>query len=157
MGSVDSSQAIFITQLTLTNYLSLIAVVISIIALVISWLSFRRARKISEPKISHWRIEKHRVFIYTIEDYSVNRNLRIDKVKIKYQKKFFYRVKPIPPPKYLSDLFPQIIELSIINDDPFIGFKLLIYTNHKKLKAQHGWKTNYKENLELKKYNPPPP
>lgn len=156
MGSLDSTQSIFITQLTSTNYLSLVAIIISIIALIISWLSFRRTKNISEPKISGWRIEKHRVFIFTIEDYSVNRNLRIDKVKIKYQKKYFYTLKPIPPPKYFSDRFPQIIELSIINDDPFVGFKLFIYTNHKKLKTQYGWKTNYKENLELKKHNPRP-
>lgn len=109
------------------------ALIISIIALILSIMNYRRISFINKPKVSNAYF-MYNYYKIEIEDYSGGKNLRIDKVYILTKKKFFHK-------KYKIDFDLEknndrtIVSLSISQRLEY--FNTIIKTNYGRLKISH--------------------
>ncbi len=132
MGLTDSTQTSLIHQLTPSNYIALFALLISILAIIISWLSFKRSGKISIPKVVG-ESTRGKNYILHIQDFSSSKNLRIDKVFVKRKNKLGYKRINFDEHR-LSDQVPPIVELLLPEEIGDFIYKIILETNYKKIK-----------------------
>lgn len=118
---------ILLSTMKFSDIVSAIAVLISFFAFIYSRKSYRRIEKIEEPKIHN--VQTAPDFKFIIKDYSIGRNLRIDSVKVKQSKRYFYTGIKF---ETNNDKHP-LIELRIDSLKVLEGYKFIIYTNYKKL------------------------
>ena len=77
---MDSTQTSFLSNIN--NWIPVLALLVSIIAIVISYKAIKKTEKISKPKLLGILNDNNR-YIISLKDYSLNKNLRIDNVYFK--------------------------------------------------------------------------
>ena len=141
--------------------MSIISIVISFIALLVSYISYRRSITIEKPEIfltpDAVNLDKHRI---VINDFSRNKNLNIRYIKIKHViyfrskdlrlwiNKFKYMfsryVKIKHEVDYNYNCIPAQITISYIAGSIMDSYKLKIINNFKTLKIKHTGLFEYK-------------
>jgi len=116
---------------TVNNYIPIIALFVSICAIIISYIALKKTEKISAPKIVN-ESTRENDFVIHIQDYSIGKNLRIDRIYYKSLKSLRYHrinfIENRPP-----NQSPPIVEV-LINHDKIPGFCIIkIKTNISKL------------------------
>jgi len=125
---MDSTKVNLIYNITnsikLSDFISMVALIVSILSF-FYW--YKRINKIEEPNIYNVQFSPDcKIFI---KDYSNANNLRIDKVKVKQLNKLFYTEIRFS----VSNVNDRLIELKIENLKSLEDYKIIIYTNYKKL------------------------
>ncbi|OGU48677.1 MAG: hypothetical protein A2000_10500 [Ignavibacteria bacterium GWB2_36_8] len=158
---MDSTETSFISYIN--SYMPLLALVVSIAAIYISYRAYKRTEIISKPVIAG-RYTRGKSFVLHIEDYSPNRNLRIDSVYFKPLNKYkYYKIEF--GTNNLHTQNPPVIEVLI--DDEFVWNTGVIkvetsvttlyeYVNSLFEEADNKWYRiirNFRYKRLLKKYN----
>ena len=101
----------------MNGILSVFAFLVSLFAVFISYKAFKRPEKISAPKLAG-RYTRGKHFILHIQDYSPNKNLRIDKVYYKPINGFRYSEITFDENR-LPNQVPPVIEVLITENVVF--------------------------------------
>lgn len=122
----------FILNMKFSEWISLIAIIISILSFIKAWKSGKKADNIFIPRIAG-QYTRGNNYILHIQDFSASKNLRIDKVMIKPKNKWKYFQIDFSENR-LPNQVPPVVELLVTDEYLLDKWKFKIYTNYKVLK-----------------------
>jgi hypothetical protein len=116
---------------TINNYIPLLALFASAIAIYISYKAYKKTERVSHPKVFQREIHSDKYYIY-IADYSVGKNLNVEYVLYKgFNKHKYFEVNFNQ--EYLAEYNPPKVKLKIKGEVGESIGKLRIETNYGKL------------------------